>query len=177
MKGRDRNFPASYAKKSPAASVSMLCMLFQRAEQGGCNPSAANDEALCPGAMNIVVYPFQTCTTFMYSSFRTTGDFERFSRMIWGPTSTRTTGRSQTAWAWLGRAFHGRVRRDAYWHEACRRVWQSVHHEPLLLVTAAAGPAEPGAGKDLRGCEDGRRLGEVAVLCSRAVSDRRSLVT
>ena len=113
----------------------------------------------------------------MYSSSVTTGDFEQFiahDLVSYIDAHYRTIPNRLEPRP--GRPFHGRVRRDADRHEACRCVRQSVHHEPLLLVPAATGPAEPGTGKDPRGREDTRRLGEVAVLCARHARQRRSMV-
>ncbi len=61
----------------------------------------------------------------MYSSSPTTGDFEKFE-------------------SWFSRPFHGRLRHHADRDEASGRVWQSIHHEPVLFVSATNWPPSRG---------------------------------
>ena len=42
----------------------------------------------------------------------------------------------KSAEPWPGRPLDGRLWRDPHRHEACRCVWQPVHHESVLLVAA-----------------------------------------
>ena len=73
----------------------------------------------------------------MYSSSVTTGDFERFVAhdvVAYIDAHYRTIADRDEPRP--RRPLDGRLRRDAHRHEACRRVRQPLHHEPVLPVGA-----------------------------------------
>ena len=85
----------------------------------------------------------------MYSSSVTTGDFEQFiahDLVAYIDAHYRTIPNRLEPWP--GWPLDGRLRRDPDRHEACRCVWQPVHHESVLLV-AAPQPANPEIEKAL----------------------------
>ena len=71
----------------------------------------------------------------MYSSSVTTGDFENFIAhdlvSLYRRALSHHSGPRKPR---PGRTFHGRIWRHSHRHEACRCVWQSLHHEPVLPV-------------------------------------------
>ncbi len=86
----------------------------------------------------------------MYSSSVTTGDFEQFICARSGGIHRRALPHDpESAEPRTGRPLDGRLRRNAHRHEAFRCVRQLVHHEPVLLVAAAAGPPNPELAKTL----------------------------
>src|SRR5262252_3718173 len=60
-------------------------------------------------------------------------------------------------------AIYGRLRRDAHRYEACRRVWQALHNEPVLLISTAGWTGKLRDGQGTGGCEDAPRLGHTAL--------------
>ncbi len=81
----------------------------------------------------------------MYSSSVTTGDFERFIAhdvVEYIDAHYRTfPNRSSRG---LRGPFHGRVWREPHRDEVSRHLWQLVHHEPVLPVSARRRPIESG---------------------------------
>ena len=114
----------------------------------------------------------------MYSSSVTTGDFERF---ISHDLVSYIDAHYRTIPNRLGR---GLVGHSMGGYGATRigmkhaDVFGSLYiMSPCCLSPRPPVPPNPELAKDSRGCEDARRLGEVAVLCARHARQRRSLVT
>ena len=107
----------------------------------------------------------------MYSSSVTTGDFENFIArdvVAYIDAHYRTIAESRQPRA--RRPLDGRLRRQPHRHEACRRVRQPLHHEPVLPVAARGGrrPRQSGKRGGARCRQDAAGLREAALRTSRA---------